>query len=89
MDLELVKNILIKDFKIFADRRVYNDEENDPLSAHLFAIDGKIFICFMSILMSFCLTIEIINESNLCFKVTNGKNYANHFRQHSRQEELN
>lgn len=41
LDLETLKNILIKDFKIFADRGVYNDEENDPLSAHLFAIDGS------------------------------------------------
>lgn len=42
MDLELVKDILIRDFRNFADRAVFNDEGNDPLSAHLFAIDGEI-----------------------------------------------
>lgn len=41
LDLEVLKNILIKDFRFFADRGVYHDEENDPLSAHLFALDGE------------------------------------------------
>lgn len=41
LDLELLKNILIKDFRFFANRGIYHDEENDPLSGHLFALDGE------------------------------------------------
>lgn len=40
-DHELVRNILIKDFQHFHDRGVFFDEKNDPLSAHLFSINGK------------------------------------------------
>ncbi|XP_054740137.1 cytochrome P450 6a22-like [Anastrepha obliqua] len=40
LDIELVKNILIKDFNNFRDRGLFHNEKNDPLTAHLFALDG-------------------------------------------------
>lgn len=40
-DPELIRNILIKDFQHFADRGVYLDEKNDPLSTHLFSLEGE------------------------------------------------
>jgi cytochrome P450 family 6 len=44
LDSELIKNVLIKDFNYFHDRGVYNNEKGDPLSYHLFAMEGKRFI---------------------------------------------
>ena len=40
-DLELLKLILVKDFNSFIDRGVYVNEEKEPLSGTLFAIEGE------------------------------------------------
>lgn len=40
-DPELARTILIKDFQHFHDRPIVIDEEQDPLSGHLFSLGGK------------------------------------------------
>ncbi|KAH8278877.1 hypothetical protein KR018_010689 [Drosophila ironensis] len=39
-DAQLAHDVLVKDFASFHDRGVYVDEENDPISAGLFSLEG-------------------------------------------------
>ncbi|XP_071567381.1 cytochrome P450 6A1-like [Temnothorax nylanderi] len=40
-DLDLIKDVLIKDFSVFANRGIPTSEKADPLSQHLFALEPK------------------------------------------------
>lgn len=39
-DPELIKHVLVKDFIYFCDRGLYSNHKLDPLSAHIFLLNG-------------------------------------------------
>ncbi len=41
LDLQLIKNVLIKDFANFDERGIFYNEDSEPISAHLITLNGE------------------------------------------------
>lgn len=41
IDLDLVKHVLVKDFTFFRDRGVFSNVKDEPLTGHLFCLEGE------------------------------------------------
>jgi cytochrome P450 family 6 len=41
LDLDVIKNVMVKDFNVFPNRKVYFNEKDDPLTAHLVNLEDE------------------------------------------------
>lgn len=64
-DLDIIKSILIKDFEHFSSHGFYNNEENDPLSFGLLALEDEKWKKMRSILSPAFSASKYINFFNI------------------------
>jgi cytochrome P450 family 6 len=67
LDCKLIKDVLIKDFNNFHDRGIYTNEKGDPLSYHLFFMEGEPLnhiIVFETLLLN--LFLSQVNPGGTC-----------------------
>jgi hypothetical protein len=53
IDPELIRNILATNFECFQNRLLYYNKEDDPISAHLLALEGEVTIGFLNCFVIF------------------------------------